>query len=243
MASAPISILGGGHFMSSTYHDPAWLAQKYTGEGLSTYAIGRLVGRDSKTIHTWLVKLGIPTRKRTWAAEPTGRPHQDAAWLRREYVDRQRSAAEIAAEIGVTPENIIFYLRRFGIPRRNTSETRAVKRWGMSGESNPMYGKRGTEVPSWKGGRTPERQAFYSSLEWKAAVREVEQRDGDQCRRCGAQHQPDKRRFHIHHIAPFSVKELRAEVSNLVTLCNPCHGWVHSKHNTEGLFVRKGGAD
>ena len=41
----------------------------------------------------------------------------------------------------------------------------------------------------------------------------------------------------VHHIEPFVVVELRAELSNLVLLCTACHDWVHGKLNTERLYL------
>lgn len=98
----------------------------------------------------------------------------------------------------------------------------------MTGERNPMYGKRGAEVSSWKGGATPERQAFYSSPEWKQAARIVRARDKGICQRCSKSCK-EKRDSHIHHIVSFQNKEIRADPSNLVTLCRDCHRLIHSK--------------
>lgn len=168
---------------------------------------------------------------------------RDAEWLRREYVEKQRSTGDIAAEFEVTDGAILFWLRKHGIPRRSVSEARQAKHWGSDGESNPMYGKRGAEIASWKGGVTPDRQAFYSSPAWALAVKTIWQRDQGKCRRCGAE--PKARgEFHIHHIVSFSVVELRVELTNLALLCGACHRWVHSRANTERLYLgEKGGAE
>jgi 5-methylcytosine-specific restriction enzyme A len=162
------------------------------------------------------------------------RPHQrfrEKDYLEREYVECKRSAAEIAAEWGVHCNAIMFWLTRHGIPRRSMSEARAVKKWGARGVANPMYGKRGAQVPSWKGGVTPERQAFNSSLEWKAVSVAVYERDRDTCQRCGKRWGRRGRRFPIHHIVPFAVVALRADPGNLLVLCTKCHGFVHSRKN------------
>jgi hypothetical protein len=168
------------------------------------------------------------------------RPYWDAEWLRAEYVTKQRTAADIAAEFGITENAILFWLRKHGIPGRSMRAVRAAKHWGLAGAANGMYGKRGAEVPNWKGGCTPERQAFYTSLAWAAACVEVWHRDNAQCQRCGIDSSEHK--LHIHHIVSFAVKELRAESSNLVLLCVRCHRFVHSKQNTTAEFVREGGA-
>lgn len=162
-------------------------------------------------------------------------------WLEQEYITRGRSAGEIASEFGVTDAAIFHWLRRHGIPRRDIATTRALKYWGASREANPMYGKRGAQVPNWKGGITPERQAFYASLEWKDAAESVRLIDGDRCRRCGRAPRGHKA-IAIHHIVSIRVKALRSDLNNLVLLCSACHRWVHSPMNTDGEYIGKGGA-
>lgn len=214
-----------------------WLHQKYIVEGLSTYEIGNLVNRDAKRVYEWLVDYGIETRKRKWSTKASGKPFQSEDWLREQYVLLNRSAGEISEQFGVTEQSIYFWMKRFGIERRTTSEARDTKHWGESGEANPMFGKRGSEVPGWKGGCTPERQAFYSSVEWANAVKVVWKRDNATCQRCGCMKRDSDESFHIHHIVSFAVKELRAEPSNLVLLCAKCHRFIHSKGNVNKDFL------
>lgn len=165
-------------------------------------------------------------------------PHWDKDWLVREYVEKQRSTGEIAAEVGCTDANILFWLRKHKIPRRSVHQARAIKYWGLKGEDNPMHGRRGQMHPGWRGGHTPERAALYNSEEWSRAALAVWKRDKATCQKCGI----TKRQIgvlHIHHIVSFCVRELRAEVSNLVLLCPPCHKWVHGKKNTQKLFIKE----
>lgn len=157
---------------------------------------------------------------------------RDAAWLTREYVELQRSTGDIAKQFGVGDSAIQFWLKKHGITRRNVAQARAIKHWGVSGPLNPMFGKRGAEAPSWRGGHTPERQAFHGSAEWKEASLAVWRRDNGTCQRCEAvaNHRPELK-FDVHHIVGFEVTALRAAIDNLVLLCRPCHRWVHSKAN------------
>lgn len=166
-------------------------------------------------------------------------PFRDQAYLFREYVENQRSASDIGSEWGIKPESILFWLRKHEIPRRSVSEARKVKHWGVSGEANPMFGRNGSANPMWRGGCTPERQGFYASIEWQEAVKAVWARDKGKCQRCGRPSH-DRGSFHIHHIVSFAVKHLRAELTNLLLLCEPCHDWVHSKKNTAKEFIREG---
>ena len=214
-----------------------WLEQKYIAEGLSTYQIGKIVGRNPKRVWEWLRGYSIPLRERAWdtVLDPDC-PYHQAEWLREQYVGQGRSAAEIAAQFGVTEGTIAYFLQRFAIPARTISEARALKYWGSHGAANPMHGRNGHSNPNWRGGFTPERQAFYSSLEWVQAVKVVWARDKATCRRCGMK--PNGRsQMHIHHIVPFAVKELRAEPHNLALVCVACHQWIHSRLNVNREFI------
>lgn len=166
------------------------------------------------------------------------KPFREKAWLEQEYVEKQRSAREIAQEFGVTENAIYFWLDKHGIPRRTMAETRAAKHWGSKGAANPMFGKRGPAHHNWLGGITPERASCYSSIEWAEASRAVWQRDRGTCQRCGVKAN-DGATLHLHHIVSFAVRELRTEPSNLILLCIDCHHFVHSPANTAGEFIRE----
>ena len=164
------------------------------------------------------------------------KPYWDKDWLEHEYIVLEKSAETIAQEQGCVEGNILYFLHKFGIPRRNVSGARAVKYWGLKGPDNPMYGRTGTDSPNWKGGTTPERQGFYASQEWAVAVSAVWKRDRATCQRCGRL--PEQRgSFHIHHIVSFEVEELRADYDNLCLLCRECHRWIHSKENKDREFL------
>jgi hypothetical protein len=160
----------------------------------------------------------------------------DRDWLYAEYIVKQRSAQEIADDFGCIANNIFYFLDKHQIPRRTIKEARAIKHWGLSGPDNGMYGLTGEKSPNWKGGRTPERQAFYSSREWAEACITVWKRDQATCQRCNKK-QGKNATFHIHHIAPFKVVELRAELTNLILLCRECHSWVHGKKNVNKELI------
>lgn len=214
------------------------LFQLYVVDGMGTYQIARLVGRDPKRVYDWLQGFRIPSRKRKWDTQPGRHPFHEKAWLEHEYTDKRRSAQEIAAECGVTENNVLFFLHKFEIPTRSTEEVRAHKYWGAVGPANPMFGKRGRENPNWRGGITPERQAFYLSPEWRSAVPQVWKRDKATCQRCGLEAECGIE-MHIHHRVAFAFRPLRTEPSNLVLLCDPCHHWVHSRKNTERLLLEE----
>lgn len=191
--------------------DRDWLYQKYIIEGLSCPQIGKLVNRDGSTIRHWLRKHGIPTRPRGHNREYLLKGQRKGFRHSPQSIEKIRQAS---VERGALP-----YLR--------------------DGE-HYNKGKRGAVVANWKGGITPERQAFYRSEEWKAACREVWVRDDGKCRRCGLDSRHIDRSmisFHVHHIVTFANQSLRAYPHNLILLCDNCHYFIHSGDNIIGEFL------
>lgn len=165
------------------------------------------------------------------------KPHWDREWLHTQYVVLGRSTGELAAECGCTDTNLQYWLKRHGIERRSVSQARAIKHWGASGEANPMYGKTGEANPRYVDGSSPERQRLYVQGHGKAFLREVLKRDSYQCRRCGDPKTTPKS-LHVHHLKAWAGNpSLRFDPQNAVTLCRPCHSWVHSLANVEREFL------
>lgn len=118
----------------------------------------------------------------------------------------------------MNPTSVTRQMRKYGIPRRSASDAHVGR---QAGEKNP----------AWKGGVTPERQRVYKSREWKALVASVNERDGHRCVRCGSSATPDVR-LNTHHLRRWSTyPEGRCDPSNIVTVCEPCHDWIHSRAN------------
>lgn len=187
-----------------------WLRQKYWEEDLGCPQIAKLVNRDPKTVLNWLRYYGIPTRTRGHDTSHLPNGREPGFTLSIEHREALRQAR----------------LRDGHVPYLQNGV-----HW--------LKGKTGNQHPSWKGGLTPERQAFYATDEWKAAVVEVWQRADAHCERCGLYHNSVRGevQFHIHHIVSFAVRELRSEVSNLALLCEECHRFVHSKANIDQELI------
>ncbi len=201
----------------SLHQNKEWLYQKYIVEELDCVQIGKIVSRDPGTIHYWMRKFDIPTRPRghTWQTnlqqgQPFGFKHTQVA------KDKIGKASKDRKQVP--------YLNKDGVHR--------------------IKGKRGNVVWNWKGGITSERQTFYRSEEWKKTVKAIWKRDNAICQRCRLDHRTldrkseDYKKFHIHHIVSFMIKELRIELTNLILLCHPCHMWIHSKQNTKREFIK-----
>lgn len=189
----------------------------YIGAGMGCQEIGRLFERDGKTVFWWLRQAGIQTRlrgsNRTVWLKPGHRMN-----LGRKCTREQRLATRAAT------------MRRGGVPY-----LRNGKHW--------LHTVPPEQNPNWKGGATPERQTFYRSPEWKTACVAVWARANACCERCGLDYRTvDRRgsaRFHVHHIVSFAVRELRAEPSNLMLVCRPCHLWIHSSANIERQYLQQ----
>ena len=147
------------------------------------------------------------------------KPYWDREWLNEEYTLKQRSAAEIAREFGITENALLFWLHKHQIPRRTLVEACRVRpQHDVSGEKNPMWGRIGPKNPNWAGGRTPMRQALYSDPRWKGFARRIKWRDRV-CRLCGG-----AERLEIHHIEPFRFAPLLfMDEHNVILLCQICH--------------------
>lgn len=191
-----------------------WLEREYVTLGKSANQIAREIGRDSKGVWKWIKDYGIPTRSR---GHDTSHLPKDGSTFRGKSHSEETKArlSEIAIAEGRVP-----YDPKVG---------------------SYMNGRRGSMCPNWKGGATPLRQAFYASEEWVSVLKLVWARDDATCQRCKKHNIAEGMRgtFHVHHVVSFSVESLRAELSNLVLLCRPCHLWVHSKKNTNKEFIKE----
>jgi len=200
--------------MKSLHLDPVWLRQKYEEEGLSTYQIGAIVGRDPKNVYTKLVEFGIPRRStfhKIVELAASGAP-RTRGWKRTE---EGRLQSVMAAS---RPQ-----------PK-------------LRGEGNGMYGRKGADHHNFRGGTTPERQAMYASAEWAAVVRLVMERDGYKCVHCGDGNKratfKGKSTLCVHHVKSWAAHPaLRLDAGNLLTMCEKCHRWVHSKNNVNGDYI------
>lgn len=192
-----------------------WLIEQYITLERTANDIARAVGRNPKRVWEWIVGYGIPTRPR---GSNVGQLPKDGSGFRgKKHTDKAKDG-----------------FRRLRLKDGHVPYLRNGAHWLKSHVG---------QHPNWKGGITPERQALYSSPEWKECVVAVWKRDNAICRRCGLDHRAvvrNKPAFHIHHVDGFSITESRAIISNLVLLCAPCHRWVHGKSNKERMFLGRG---
>jgi HNH endonuclease len=190
-----------------------WIEDHYLNKRMDCVQIGHLVNRDPKSVWNWLKDFGIPTRGRGTVRNDRGSVRPKGRKLTEAHKDAIRQARKRDGRIPAYINGV---------------------HWMKATGRKPA---------SWKGGITPERQAFYATQEWKDAVVSVWRRDNARCRRCGLDHRTIDRnitKFHVHHIDSFQVVDRRSDVGNLVLLCDKCHRWVHGKSNKERLYLGTG---
>lgn len=196
----------------------AELRALYVDQGLGCPEIGRMLERDASTIRGWLIAAGIPTRPR-------------GSDLRQHF---RRGGGDPRSFAGTkhSPQAIA-KIRAATVASGRVPFLRNGEHWLKSAAPK--------DNPNWQGGRTPERQAFYRTAEWAAAVRSVWARADACCQRCRLDWRTVDRKvtptFHVHHVVSFQVRECRAEPAFLVLLCRPCHLFVHSNANSTRAFL------
>ncbi|MBM4402223.1 MAG: hypothetical protein FJ044_03200 [Candidatus Cloacimonetes bacterium] len=158
------------------------------------------------------------------------KPFWQKEWLEREYIKNQRSANEIAKQFGITEGAILFWLHKHGIPRRRMTEIRKIKHWGLEGEKNGMYSRRGKKHPRWLGGASPMRQKIYASLKWKQIEKWI-RKEQKYCRICKSQ-----KKLIVHHwLSMTKFPQFACEKWNLIRICEKCHKIIHKKNLQGGL--------
>lgn len=191
-----------------------FLIKEYIINGKSANQIAREIKRDVKSVHRWMMNYNMKLR-------PRGT----------DYGQNFKKG------------------HTMNVGYKHSDATKEKIRQRMSGSTNlphlrgkPHYLTIGDRKPaSWKGGITPERQAFYSTVEWKEAVKTIWKRDNAICRRCGKKHNTKTHRgkFAIHHIISFVNKKERANSNNLILICRNCHLWIHSNKNINKDFIEE----
>ena len=201
----------------------AWLREQYEVQHRDSVQIANDLGINPKTAWKWIRAAGIETRKRGFGHPLNLFVKGECSGIANAHAGHHHSpeARELVGRAS-RARGAVPYLKN-GV------------HW--------LKGRSGSINPHWKGGITPERQAFYRSPEWKACVRAVWTRDNAICRRCALDYRTvdrKTRRFDLHHVDSFAIVERRADPGNIVLLCDVCHDWAHSKANAEKLFLGKG---
>lgn len=187
-----------------------WLYDKYIVEKMDCVQIGKIVGRDAKSIWTWLKNFGIPTRTRGF--EASGTPFKKGHKIRLGITHTEESKEKI----------------------RRTREERGIipVLAGKSGPETPNW-KGGITSARAKFHQSPEWKEVSKIVRKRDGFRC--RRCG--LSMVQARKLVPIVRFNVHHIISFSVEERRLDVNNLVLICRTCHYFIHSSENTDREFL------
>ena len=95
----------------------------------------------------------------------------------------------------------------------------------------------GENSPTWKGGKTHHYTGgFYH------ARKQVRERDNYTCQLCGITEEEYGKELSVHHIKKYRDFDNKIEandLNNLISLCEPCHRFIHSNANIEQLYIQE----
>jgi 5-methylcytosine-specific restriction endonuclease McrA len=131
-------------------------------------------------------------------------------FLKREYVEKLRSAKTIAAELGVTDAHVRREIKRHGLQYRNAVTATRLSNSGMNSAR-------------WRGGR---RAAclMKRTQEWQQFSAYIKARDNGICQLCGRIPPIFAKRSQVleaHHITPDLDRIF--DPLNVISLCHHCH--------------------
>lgn len=214
--------------MGKRYRNGWWLAQKYHEEGWTQAEIAEECGVSPRAIRKWMDRRGVETR------EVEGENHGLYGKSRDDEVKAEISATLDGREMDEDTR------KRMAAAHRGNEIPEAIRdriAASLSGFTRPEETREkmsesriGKSNPNWRGGQ----QRNYGPG-WTAARRRIRERD-EVCQNCGAE--AEGRKLDVHHIVPVRAfaaaedAELRDahDESNLVLLCQTCHGYAeHDK--------------
>lgn len=135
------------------------------------------------------------------------------------YLRQRLTMRECGQQLGCSECTILLNLKKHGIPRRKPN-------WNA---------KQGSHSHMWRGvdaQYATERRAWAvrEGRKWTATCRK---RDSYTCQICGEAHDPRSKQLCVHHKCGWrEFADLRSLTENGVTLCQPCHHWIHSNDGT-----------
>lgn len=178
--------------------DREFIRERHHDRGMTMEEIAEEVGCSSSQVHK---------RARQHDIEPQREKYVELAdedWLRKHNHEKEMRLYEMANLIGCTRSAVGFAMRRKDLE---------VKRH----HSNP----KGENSPFWEEGYD-----HYYGPNWQEKREEARSRDNYRCQDCGVHEDELDIPLHVHHINPlknFDDVEEANKLTNLVSLCQPCH--------------------
>jgi hypothetical protein len=131
-----------------------WLEEHYSEQRLSLQQCADLIGCDDWTVLNRLREYDILRRdchapgRRSKGAKK----YLDPIWMRYNYIDLQKTTADMAKEAGCCNYSILKWLRHHEIPVRVNGEAQRISLKSSEckrGSLNPMFGRNGSASPQY----------------------------------------------------------------------------------------------
>lgn len=154
-----------------------WLRDQYLSKEKSSGEIAKLTGMSKRAVLSALDRYGIPVRSRSEYVSLIEekkygqRKYNDKKWLEWQYIQRGKSAMEIAEENGWSETPVRKALKRHGIPMRSNKEAQllryADKKGGRQQPSRQLVNSEGIDA-SWADLTDVENSDYvqYRDKEW-----------------------------------------------------------------------------
>lgn len=108
------------------YKNKEWLEREYLEKEKSMNQISSELDSGLGTISYWIKKFNIPRRsigEAVSTAKGFSNKHKDEEWLREKYLEEEKSLREISDVCDVNNATLLYWLKKFDIPRRSTGES------------------------------------------------------------------------------------------------------------------------
>jgi len=97
----------------------AWLHKKYVEQDLTMRQIAELVDMSKHTVRKKLNESGVSVQEHSGIPAEAAEKLENESYVRREYVQNERGAPQIADELGVCTDTVYRALENHGIERRS----------------------------------------------------------------------------------------------------------------------------
>jgi len=207
---------------SGAYRDKLWL-QEQRDRGASVAEIAQQAGCSITTIRTWARRLQINLSVDQTRFKPGQAPwnHNPAA-LYHHGLSLNRCAPGFQKGMGPWNQGGGGYQLQLSEASRQARRTNGQR-----------ITRRGPASHFWKGGVSSDRSLTAA---WTRQIApEVHRRFDYTCQSCGLR--GSNQQLHAHQLGPvYADPSLGTEINNLVSLCQPCHTFIH-QHHQEAAFA------
>jgi hypothetical protein len=227
-------------FVEIPYRNKDWLYSEYIVKGRDANDIAKECGINQRTLREWISYFQLNNKYKSKTEKLTKDVIEDL------YFKQHKTSEEIGDMYGLTGNTVINVIRSYGYQIPNRSELLSIYynekdgyekvRLSQSTMENRIKSscrQRGISVEDFDGFSTTEQHMARNNTYYKEWQRKVFKRDNYTCQCCG------KRggNLNAHHLYNFAEYEnLRYEVTNGTTLCEPCHliNYPNSFHSIYG---------